>query len=284
MTLDHRQHHLQTLRSALAVVLYPLQHLANLPQSGGQWFAEGLATRQELQEENASLRTQLLLQQAQLQRFEGLLAENMRLRELLDSSRRVSERLLIAEIMSADLKPFSHQIMLNKGTRKGVYVGQPILDADGVMGQIVSVTLFTSYAMLISDPSHAIPITVNRNGLRGIAIGDGSSTRLDIPNLPNNVDIEVGDLLVTSGLDGRFPTGYPVATVTEVKKDPAHPFATVTAHPTAKLDRSREALLVWPNKNRDDANTLSPCPDGMVSCSPAAAEPAAATAEVQTPP
>lgn len=252
MTLDHRANHLQAVRSTLAVLIYPIQQLANLPQSGGVWIAEGLSTRQDLQEENASLRTQIFLQQTQLQRLEGLMAENMRLRDLLDSARRVNERVLIAEIMSVDLEPFSHQIVLNKGNRSNIYIGQPIVDADGVMGQVIGVTPFTSTAMIITDPSHAIPVVVNRNGLRAIAIGTGSSNTLDIPHMPNNVDIQEGDLLVTSGLGGRFPTGYPVARITQVTIDPSLPFAKIVATSTAKLDRSREALLVWRNPAQEN--------------------------------
>ncbi len=247
MTLDHRDNHLQAVRSTLSVLIYPIQQLANLPQSGGKWIAEGLSTRQELQEENASLRTQVFLQQTQLQQLIGLKAENMRLRELLDSARRINERVLIAEIMSVDLEPFSHQIVINKGSRSGVYIGQPIIDADGVMGQIISISPFTSIAMIITDPSHAIPVVVNRNGLRAIAIGTGIANTMDIPHIPNNADIQVGDILVTSGLGGRFPAGYPVATITETTTDPSRPFASISATSTAKLDRSREALLVWRN-------------------------------------
>ncbi len=284
MMLDHRQHHLEALRSSIAVALYPIQNLANLPQSGGEWLAEGLSTRRQLQEENASLRTQHLLLQAQLQKLEGLHTENMRLRELLDSPRQLSERVLIAEIMTVDLKPFSRQIVINKGSRSNVYEGQPILDANGVMGQVISVTPFTSVAMIISDPSHAVPVSVNRNGLRAVAIGTGTSNRLDIPHVPNNADIRVGDLLVTSGLGGRFPRGYPVAEVIEVTKDPAQPFAKVTAQSTARLDRSREALLVW---RREDPSEIAvddrcgpdeqPCPqhetEAIPEASTAAVEP-----------
>lgn len=271
MTLDHRENHLQMVRSTLAVLIYPIQQLANLPQSGGVWIAEGLSDRQDLQEENASLRTQVFLQQAQLQRLEGLMAENMRLRELLDSSRRVNERVLIAEIMSVDLAPFSHQIVLNKGSRSNIYIGQPIIDADGVMGQVIGVTPFTSIAMIITDPSHAIPVVNNRNGLRAIAIGTGTSNTLDIPHIPNNADIQVGDLLVTSGLGGRFPAGYPVAKVTEVKTDPAQPFAAIVATSTAQLDRSREALLVWRNETEQNeaAEAIQiACPPEDINCDP----------------
>lgn len=245
MVLDHRQHHLDNLRSAMSLVLYPVQQLTTLPRTGGEWLAEGFTSRRDLQEENANLRVQQILLQAQLQKLDALQAENIRLRDLLDSSIRVGEKVLIAEILSVDLNPFNRQIVINKGTRHDVYVGQPLLDAEGVMGQVISVSPLTSIAMIISDPSHAIPVTVNRNGLRAIAIGTGTSNTLDLPHIPNNADIRVGDLLITSGLGGRFPPNYPVGTVTDVVVDPSAPFAHVKAEPTARLDRSREVLLVW---------------------------------------
>jgi len=246
MTADHRQHHLDQVRSALSVVVYPLQYLVNLPVSAGQWFKESLSTRRQLEEENASLRTKQLLLKAQLQKLSSLEAENLRLRELLQSSFKVGQRVLIAELLSVDLDPYRHEILLNRGTTDHVYRGQPLLDADGVMGQVVQVGPFTSTAMLITDPSDAIPVQVNRNGLRSIAIGTGSIDRLDLPHLPNNADVRKGDLLVTSGLGGRFPPGYPVAVVTSVKQDPGQAFARVSATPLAHLNRSREVLLVWP--------------------------------------
>jgi hypothetical protein len=144
-----------------------------------------------------------------------------------------------------DLEPFTKQIVINKGTYDGVFLGQPLLDADGVMGQIVHIGLFTSTAMMITDPSHAIPVQVNRNGLRAILVGTGSPDLMEVPFLANSTDIAVGDLLTSSGLGGKFPPDYPVATVISVKKDPAKPYAVITAKPTAQLERSREVLLVW---------------------------------------
>jgi rod shape-determining protein MreC len=247
MTIDHRQHHLKDLRAALGILVYPIEGLASLPATSRQWLAESLATRRQLEEENASLKAQQLVLQVQLQKLEALETENMRLRELLDSSIRVAERVLVAEIMSVDLAPFSRQVVINKGTLSGVYEGQPLLDAKGVIGQIISVNPLTSNAMLISDPSHAIPVAVNRNGLRAIAIGTGTANNLDIAYLPNNADIQEGDLLVTSGLGGNFPPSYPVAKITQVERNPSKPFARVVAEATASLDRSREVLLVWRN-------------------------------------
>ncbi len=253
MTVDHRQHHLNQVRSALSVVVYPLQYLVNFPVAAGDWVRENLATRRRLEEENASLRTQRLLLKAQLQKLSALEAENIRLRELLQSSFKVGERVLIAEILSVDLDPYKHEILLNKGTLEHVYQGQPLLDADGIMGQVVQVGPLTATAMLITDPNSAIPVQVNRNGLRSIAFGTGAIDRLELPHLPNNADIRKGDLLVTSGLGRHFPPGYPVAVVTAVEQDPGQPFAQVSALPLAHLNQSREVLLVWPADHRPPA-------------------------------
>ncbi len=245
MALDHRQQHMENVRSVLSVILYPIQYLVGLPQETGQWLSENLASRQELLEENRRLRTEHLLLKSRLQKLQALEAENHRLRELLDSSLKIDGRVLIAELLSVDMAPFSRRLTLNKGSYDDVYPGQPILDAEGVLGQVVNVGPVTSTAMLITDPSHALPVAVNRNGLRAIAVGTGEPNRLELSHLPNNADIEVGDLLVTSGLGGRFPAGYPVARVTLVERNPDRPFARVVAEPVGRLESSREVLLVW---------------------------------------
>lgn len=247
MTLDHRHHHLDSVREGLSVLVYPVKFLVDLPRTTSSWFKESLSSRHSLQEENASLRTKQLMLQTQLQKLESLEAENLRLRALLDASFQVGKRqMLIAELMSVDLDPYRHQIVINKGNLDKLYTGQPLLDSYGVMGQLIHVGPFTSTAMLITDPGHAIPVQVNRNGLRTIALGTDSTDRLELPHIPNNADIRVGDLLVTSGLGGRFPPGYPVAEVTEIKQDPGRNFSHISARPRAHLDQSREVLLIWP--------------------------------------
>jgi len=248
MVMDHRYQNLKSVRSALSVIVYPLQLAIELPGSVSDWLGESLSSRRDLQEENASLRTQKIMQQVQMQRLAALEAENIRLRELLDASFEVGEKRLIAELMSVNLDPFQHQIVINKGTLDDVFPGQPILDAEGVMGQIVHAGPYTSTAVLITDTSHAIPVQVNRNGLRSIAIGSGTINRLELPYIPNNSDILPGDLLITSGLGGRFPPGYPVAKVGAIQHDPGRSFAQVIAEPLAQLNRSREVLLVWPGE------------------------------------
>jgi rod shape-determining protein MreC len=246
MVVDHRQHHMEAIRSAISVVIYPIQYLVNLPVAVGHWMGESVSSREQLLEENERLRMQQLLFKAQLQKLAALRIENVRLRELLQSSKKVGENVLIAELLAIDLDPFSRQIVVNKGSNDSVYMGQPVLDAEGIMGQIVHVGPFSATVMLITDPNHAIPVHVNRNGLRAIALGTGAPDVLEIPYLPNSADIQKGDLLTSSGLGGRFPADYPVARITKVEINPTQPYATVTAEPIALLERSREVLLVWP--------------------------------------
>ena len=255
MTVDHRHGHLETVRSTLSVVVYPIQYLVNLPIEMGQWMMNSLVTRESLLNENARLRKEHLLLSSKLQKFAALEVENQRLNELLESSFKVGERVLVAELLAVALERFKRQVVINKGAKEGAYDGQPIVDAEGIMGQIVHVGPFSSTVMLITDPSHAIPVQVNRNGLRAIAIGTGATNSLELEYVPNNADIRVDDLLVSSGLGSRFPPGYPVGRVTNVSVDPGQPFAKVTVIPSAKLDRSREVLLVWPP---DQAGELDP--------------------------
>ncbi len=262
MTVDHRYHQLNPLREGLSALVYPFKWLVDLPRSTSGWFKESLSSRHTLQEENASLRTKQLILQTQLQKLESLEAENLRLRALLDASFEVGkQQMLIAELMSVDLDPYRHQIQINKGSLDNLYPGQPLLDSKGVMGQLVQVGPFTSAAMLISDPGHAIPVQVNRSGLRTIALGTGATERLELPHIPNNADIKVGDLLTTSGLGGRFPAGYPVADITAVDQDPGRDFSFITAQPRALLNRSREILLIWPTQNELVAEQDTSQPD-----------------------
>ncbi|WP_338115820.1 rod shape-determining protein MreC [Thiocystis violacea] len=242
---DHRERHLDLVRSTLSHLTYPLQVAADRPE---QWFRaarERLVGQEDLRDRNSGLHRENLLLKARLQQFEALEAENARLRDLLGSSLDLGERVLIAEIMAVELAPYRQQVMVNKGTHSGVFVGQPVLDANAVMGQVIRADPFSSVVLLITDADHALPVEVNRNGLRTIAAGTGLSEDLELLYIPKNADIQVGDLLVTSGMDGRFPAGYPVARVKTVRQDPDNPFTTVIAEPTARLDRSREVLLVW---------------------------------------
>jgi len=245
MTIDHRMNYLDSVRSGLSVLAYPVQYVVNFPTSASHWLGDNLQSREALLEENEKLKTKNIFLQAQMQKFVSLEIENIRLRHLLDASKRLTDRVLTAELLSVDLDPFSHQVLINKGSRHDIYKGQPILDVEGVYGQVVDVSLLTSTVVLLSDPGHALPVQLNRSGMRAIAQGTGSVDKLNLLHVPNNADVKEGDILVTSGLGGVFPAGYPVALITKVEPDSSKPFATVEARPLALLDKSREVLLVW---------------------------------------
>lgn len=245
MAVDHRYDHLRVVRSTFATLLYPLQWLADSPIALAEWASETLASRRELLWENAHLASENLKLNAQQQKLLALEAENMRLRGLLGTSFKVGERVLIAELMAVDLAPYRQQVLVDKGSRSGVYVGQAVLDADAVIGQVVEVTPFTATVLMITDAAHALPVRNHRTGLRTIAVGTGKIRRLALPYLPNNTDFQVGDLLVTSGMGRHFPAGYPVARVVSVERRPGAPFSAVIAEPIARLDRIMEVLLVW---------------------------------------
>jgi len=245
MVLDHKFHQTEALRSALSVLAYPLQTLADLPANASKWLNENTQGREELQQGNQNLRKENLKLRAKLQLYDALRAENERLRDLLGSSYKIGNRILVAELSAMNLDPSRQQVIVRKGSNSGVYEGQAALDAHAVMGQVIHVTPLNATVLLITDPQHALPVQVLRNGLRTIATGTGRINQLELPYLPNNADIREGDLLVTSGMGKKFPAGYPVAKVSQVIREPGKAFATVIAEPQAKLDRSQEVLLVW---------------------------------------
>ena len=273
LVLDHRFHHLQHLRSTLAFLTYPLQYLADLPFTASRWLSETTSSQETLLEQNRELRDENLRLKVELQKYESLQAENLRLRDLVDSSFKIGDRVLVAELSSVDLDPYKQQVIIKKGAVSGVFEGQPVLDAHAVMGQVINVTPLSSTVLLITDTSHALPVQVLRNGLRTIAVGTGRIDQLKLPYLPTNSDIVEGDLLVTSGLGGKFPPGYPVASVTRIDRSPDAPFSSVFAEPHAHLDRSREVLLVWtiPNQMPVANEPLDPVDDAPAA--PATAPP-----------
>ena len=245
MFLDNRDNHLDAVRGAISAAVYPMRVIVDAPAHFWGWASESSQSRDELQQENARLKAERLLTQARLQRLSSLEAENTRLRSLLDARQQVPDEVRVVEIMAVDANPFRHNIVLDIGHSDGVYDGQAVVDAAGVVGQIMETGPLTAEAILISDPGHALLVEVNRNGLRTVAYGTGEFGRLDLPGLPNNADIEVGDLLVTSGLSGAFPPGYPVAVVDSVTRIPQEAFADVSATPAAALDQVREVMLIW---------------------------------------
>jgi len=269
MFMDHRQDHLGTIRKGVGVAVYPLQVIVDAPFRLWEWLTESTADRSELQRELARLRAERVLTRAELQQLTALRAENDRLRDLLDARPRLRDEIRVAEIMAVDANPYRHNFVIDLGEADGVFNGQAIIDADGVIGQVLEVGVKTSQAILISDPSHALPVEVSRNGLRTIANGTGEFDQLDLPFLPNNADIVEGDVLVTSGLGGAFPAGYPVAVVASVNRIPQASFADVSAKPSSELDQVREVLLIWSAVPEEDAPATAADEDSPSEIAPA---------------
>jgi rod shape-determining protein MreC len=271
--IDKRYDQLGHIRRWLSVVAYPVQVAVASPFEGWDWFRQSVTTRDVLRVNNARLEADLRLAQFRLQRYEALEAETQRLRGLRTSTEGVGSRFIVGDIMDVQLDAFRERVLVDKGARDGLFVGQAVLDAGGVFGQVARVGQLTSEVILISDAAHAIPVQVNRNGLRTIVVGTGDMGRLKLPYLPTSADVIAGDLLVTSGLGGGFPAGYPVGTVAEVKRDPAQSLADVEVRPAAALDRSRELLFVWLKPAEAAATPAAPPP----APAPAATTAAAAT-------
>ena len=238
---------LAQLRSILLTTVYPLQVAAELPESGYHWLSDNFSARSNLIEENARLKAQQALLQAQVQRYIALEMENRDLRELLQARNHLQEKILVSELVAVDMAQFSRHITINKGSSDQVFSGQPVLDATGVIGQVHHVSPVSSTVILLTDPDHALPVQVNRNGLRGVLMGSGPSNRMTLAYVPNSADIVIGDQLVTSGLGGQFPAGFPVGKVISVDQDPGKPFAQVLVEPSAHPDRSRRFILLWPS-------------------------------------
>jgi len=215
-----------------------------------------MITRNSLIQENRNLKEEHLLLNAKLQRFTILEEENKRLKELLESSFQISDRVLLAELLAVNLQPFRQQIVINKGEKQGAYNGQPIVDASGIMGQIVDVGPFSSTVLLVTDLSHALPVQIDRNGLRAIATGMGDKEYLHLDHLPTNADVRPGDLVISSGLGQRFPRGYPVGVVTKITLEPGESFAKIVVKASAQLGQSREVLMIWPNEHTSRARQL----------------------------
>ncbi|MCP4700550.1 MAG: rod shape-determining protein MreC [Gammaproteobacteria bacterium] len=251
MTTDQRSAYLVDVRLYLSMLISPLQYLVSLPVSGVQRLSSSFTSRARLQEENTRLGEENFILQARLQLFEDLQRENNRLKGLLGSSSEVRKRVKrvsVAEILKVEVDPFSRKIVINKGSSDGVEEGLPVLDAHGVLGQVIRAGPHASTVMLITDPDHSLPVEVKRTRLRTVAEGMGAVNRLSLLHLPNTAEIRGGDLLVTSGLGDVFPAGYPAGRILEVNLELGRPYAEVTVQPSALLDRNREVLLVWPGR------------------------------------
>jgi rod shape-determining protein MreC len=274
MVLDHRNEHLLEIRATLGKGLYPLQEAVSAPFAAGRWVRENLATRATLVADNARLKSENLEQAGRLQRLAALEAENARMRALLQSTAKVGDQLVIAEIVAVDMDRLRHRVVVNRGSQNGAQSGQAMIDAQGVVGQLIRDRGDSSEALLITDPDHAVPVELVRNGLRTITVGTGDMERLALPFIARNADVQPGDLLVSSGLGGKFPAGYPVATVVEVRGDTGEPFLTVRAKPTASLDRVREVLLV---RSQESAAPAAPEPQAAEPAPAAIAAPSASS-------
>ncbi|GMR06149.1 MAG: rod shape-determining protein MreC [Gammaproteobacteria bacterium] len=246
MLIDHRTQQLERLRNILQTVVYPIMFVSSLPREVIYGITGSMESSKNLQTDNESLRQENLLLRSRLKKLHSLEADNRRLKRLLGQSEQIAERVLLAELVEVSLEPYTQKISLNKGSRDDVYVGQPVINGDGVIGQVVHTSQFQSTVTLLTDPSSAVPVMVMRNGLRGVLFGTGVRNRLAMPYLTADADIRIGDLLITSGMGGRFPTGYPVATVTDVKQEPSDEFLTINTLPVTQLDHGREVLLIWP--------------------------------------
>jgi rod shape-determining protein MreC len=280
MVADQRYDQLTRVRAWLSAAVYPVQVVVDLPFRAWDWVSGSFADRSRLRQENLELTARLRLANLQLQRFAALEDENRRLRDMRENSAGVAERVLVASILNVDLDPFRHRVLLDKGAADGVFKGQAVLDADGIFGQVAQVHAKTAEVILISDAEHAIPVQSNRSGLRTIAVGTGDSKRLSLPFVTVEADLKQGDLLLSTGMGGVFPPGYPIAEVTQVVRNASTTFALVDARPTARLDRDREVLLVW----FDPPEAVDPAPAAEVTPTEAPPTEAAPASTVTTAP
>tara|TARA_B110000881_G_scaffold70235_1_gene60823 strand:- start:435 stop:1334 length:900 start_codon:yes stop_codon:yes gene_type:complete len=257
MFFDHKVDSFENIRGYLQTLVSPLQYLANAPKQIMIWSSENLTTRKNLIRENKKYEKNELAFHEQLMQFESLKRENDRLRTLLASPLRIEFTKMVGEIISVDGAPYTQQVVINRGAKDGVYEGQAVIDEHGVIGQILHVGSTSSRVILITDVSHAVPVRVARNGTRLIARGIGRADLLNHQYVPHSADIKKGDLLVTSGLGGKYPKGYPVATVLKVIKNESRPFAQVYSQPIAKMDKLRYLLLLTEKvKNSLEKSTL----------------------------
>jgi rod shape-determining protein MreC len=244
MVLDQRNGWLWRLRYGAAVVVEPVYRIAGLPAAGIRTLSVAFADRQRLTEQNQRLREDLLLANAKLNRMASVAEQNQRLKQLLDTQHSLELHVQLARVIGMDLGAYRYRIALNLGARDGVRPGQPVIDAHGVMGQVREVLPTTSIVMLVTDPEHAVPVVIERSGLRTVAYGTPGGDRLILPNLPLTADVRVGDRLLTSGLGGRFPPGFPVGEIRAVAPAATGMFLVAHARPAADIDRSEDVLLL----------------------------------------
>jgi len=272
MVLDHRNGWLWRLRYATAIVVEPIYRLASLPADGFHAASVAFADRRMLTEQNQRLREDLLLANAKLNRMAAVAEQNQRLKELLDTQHSLELHVQLARVIGVDMGAYRHRIMINLGARDGIKTGQPVIDAHGVVGQIVDVLPNSAMVMLVTDPDHAVPVVIQRTGLRTIAYGSRNGQQLTLPNVPMAADVHEGDKLLTSGLGGRFPQGFPVGEVSNVGPAPTGMFLEAHAEPSADLDRVDEVLVL-----HDLAESAGPPPPAQPAGPPASEAPVPAS-------
>lgn len=256
MVVDTRYQYLNNVRSFFTTLVAPVMYMANIPSQLSSWTDNNIVSRRQLLLQNQALKDELLILKAQNQRLVGLESDNARLRSLLGSSRKLRGKRLIAEIINVHSTQFSQEAVINKGSVDDLYLGQSVVDSEGVMGQLVEVANFSSRLILITDSNHSIPVKNNRNGIRAIAQGNGLN--LNILYLANTIDIQPGDLLLSSGLGEKFPDGYPVAKVISVVRKTDQPYAEVIAEPTANINTADHVLLLWSVKPEQPIEASKP--------------------------
>jgi rod shape-determining protein MreC len=245
MFLDQRGEYLEQIRYALSMAAYPIELAVSSPSAAWRWIQESVNTREALRLENDRLLTRNRELELRSMRYEALARENDQLRGLQEALPPVAERWLVAEIADIQLNNLRQRVLINRGTRNGVFKGQAVMDDKGLLGQTTHVGPWSAEVILITDPEHAVPVQIERTGLRTIAVGTGDTASLALPYLPANADVKAGDVLMTSGLGGVFPAGYPVGRVAEVHRDAVQPLAQVRAVPFASMNIDREVMLVW---------------------------------------
>ena len=276
MFLDERSHWLEGARYVLQSTAYPIQLAVSSPSAAWAWMHESLTTRDELRKENNTLRAQERVMEMRTMGYEELEKQNAELRGLKNALPPVADHWLVAEVVNVQVNSLRQRVLLNRGSSNGVFKGQAVLDEKGLLGQTLHVGRWSAEVILITDPEHAVPVEIARTGLRTIAVGAGETASLALPYLPANADVQIGDLLVTSGLGGVFPAGYPVAKVLEVHRDAVQPLAQVRAKPLASIDLDREAMLVWfreDHPNAPGAVTMSDKTTGNAKMQPLPAPP-----------
>ena len=244
VVLDHRGGWLSQARRQASLLVQPLWTIAGWPGRIAETLYDDAGTLSQLTEENERLRNELLVNSARIARLQTLAADNARLRELLGAAQRGNLDVQLAPILDIDLDPTRQRLVLDSGSNDGVRIGQSVIDAGGVVGQIIAVKPTHAIVLLLTDPSHAVPVAVARSGVRLVAYGDGRTDVLRLPSIPLSSDIKVGDKLVTSGLGGRFPAGFPVGTIISLRPDDSRAFLLGEVRPAAQLDRGRDVLLL----------------------------------------